>query len=158
MGDALRREYYLAPRLTGRLQLRPALGRVLTREFEELVDLDVPRFAAHPRSRSLWRSDGREVRRFFRNSSWTLCRRRIRALGAAHDRWQQEIARLSVLTVGVGLVSTEATARSADGGAVACSPERLIELAREIGRWCCDRAVVEGGAAEWFGLVQNQHL
>jgi type 2 lantibiotic biosynthesis protein LanM len=157
LGDALHREYYLAPRLAAFLRIKPRLRSIVAREFHELIDGDVPRFSTFPGSRSLWRSDGGEVKAFFRSSALALCRDRIRSLSAAALSFQHEIARLSVSTLSVGLANRPVE-HEAPSSPAAVAPEDLAEEARRIGRWCREMAVLGEGEAEWFGLTQNKEL
>jgi type 2 lantibiotic biosynthesis protein LanM len=163
LADALRREYYLAPRLAGFLSLGPRLRAIVPREFEELVDFDIPRFTARPAARSLWRSDGRELRTFFDRSALALCRQRIRDLTADSAARQEEVARLSLVSLRVGAPHEHTHPHGGPSEPVSpASPPpsagTLVREAREIAHWCRERCVVEGGRAEWFGLLQNQHL
>lgn len=98
LGNALER-LRLFDRLWSDVEQRPFLERLIPFEVEDLARGDVPLFTARPESRSLWTSEGKELRHFFEESGLERVQRRLATLSARGLARQQAMIRDSLQVV-----------------------------------------------------------
>lgn len=130
--------------------------RVVVSEVRTLWNEDIPRLESEAGSRDLILRDDR-IADFFPRSGMTMAKNRIAELGVADLRRQEELIRMSFsLTRWAEREQSRQDAECVEPGRTQPAGDAdLRDEIRDIARWLCDAAIIDGPVAEWYGLQEN---